>query len=138
MMRKDISMMKYNNYQELKEKILYKRIKEWKENELILDDNTKLSIIESEQDCCATAYGSFKDVKLDAVITNISEPVIKNVPDDDTIINTAVVTIYHNLNPIAIADCYADAGNGGYYYSVCAFKVAIDDKESLYEIVKAS
>lgn len=28
------------------------------------------------------------------------------------------VTIYHNQNPIALAECEADDGNGGYYYSV--------------------
>ncbi|MEB3521030.1 hypothetical protein SM122_10775 [Streptococcus sp. S2(2023)] len=28
------------------------------------------------------------------------------------------VTIYHNQNPIALAECEADDGNGGFYYSV--------------------
>jgi hypothetical protein len=102
-------------------------------DKLTLDDGTVLKIVESEQDCCASAYGTFKDVKLDAVITNVSEPTIINVPDGDTTINTAIVTIYHNQNPIAIADCYADAGNGGYYYSVCSFEI----DTSWYEIVRA-
>ena len=130
-------MIKYENYEEIKDKILYKRIKEWDKNKLVLEDGTKLSIVETEQDCCAEAHGDFKDVVLDAVITDISEPEIINVLDYDTNINTAKVTIYHNLNPIAIADCYADAGNGGYYYSICAFKVEIDNSEHIYQIVDA-
>lgn len=126
-------MNKYQNYEELKERLLYRRIVRWDNDSLILDDGTVLKIVESEQDCCASAYGEFKDVKLDAVITDVSTPVITNVPDEDTYINTAIVTIYHNQNPIAIADCYADAGNGGYYYSVCSFQIDTD----LYEIVRA-
>ena len=126
-------MNKYQNYEELKERLLYRRIVRWDDDSLILDDGTVLKIVESEQDCCAGAYGKFKDVKLDAVITDVSTPVITNVPDEDTYINTAIVTIYHNQNPIAVADCYADAGNGGYYYSVCSFQIDTD----LYEIVRA-
>lgn len=127
-------MMKYKTFKELKEKLLYKRIVGMTRGSLTLDDGTILSIVESEQDCCANAEGEFKDVVLDAVITDVSEPVVENVPDEDTVVNTAVVTIYHNQNPIAIADCYADAGNGGYYYSVCSFKIDTD----YYEIVRAN
>ena len=129
--------MEYKNYDDLKEKILYKRIKEWNKNELLLEDGTRLSIIESEQDCCADAHGVFKDVVLDAVITDISLPEIKEGFDGDTTVNTAKVTIYHNMNPIAIADCYADAGNGNYYYSICAFQCIVNEDESLYKIVEA-
>ena len=126
-------MMKYKTFKELKEKLLYKRIVGMTRDSLTLDDGTILSIVESEQDCCAYAKGVFKDVVLDAVITDVSEPVIENVPDEDTVINTAMVTIYHNQNPIAIADCYANAGNGGYYYSVCSFEI----DTNYYEIVRA-
>ena len=126
-------MMKYKTFKELKEKLLYKRIVGMTRGSLTLDDCTILSIVESEQDCCAYAKGVCKDVVLDAVITDVSEPVIENVPDEDTVINTAMVTIYHNQNPIAIADCYANAGNGGYYYSVCSFEI----DTNYYEIVRA-
>ena len=126
-------MKKYQNYDKLRERLLYKRIVIWDEDSLTLDDGTILKIVESEQDGCAYAYGNFKDVKLDAVITDISAPVVTNVPDVDTVINTAIATIYHNQNPIAIADCYANAGNGGYYYSVCSFEIDTD----WYEIVRA-
>ena len=40
------------------------------------------------------------------------------IPDFDTIINEVRVTLFHNQNPIALAEMTADAGNGGYYYSV--------------------
>lgn len=123
----------YKDFEELKERLLYKRIVEWNENKITLEDGLVLSIECTEQDCCANAYGEFKDVVLDAVITDVSEPVITNVPDDDTVINKAIVTIYHNQNPIAIADCYADAGNGAYYYSVCSFVIDTDN----YKIVSA-
>lgn len=126
--------MKYKDYNELKERLLYKRIVKWEKNTLTLDDGLVLKILETEQDCCAYAEGVFKDVILDAMITDVSEPIITNVPNDDTVVNTAIVTIYHNQNPIAIADCYADAGNGGYYYSVCSFVIGTD----CYRIVGAN
>lgn len=126
--------MKYKDYNELKERLLYKKIVKWEENTLTLDDGLVLKILETEQDCCAYAEGVFKDVILDAMITDVSEPIITNVPDDDTVINTAIVTIYHNQNPIAIADCYANAGNGAYYYSVCSFAIDTD----YYKIVEAN
>lgn len=123
----------YKDYKELKERLLYKRIVAWNDNEITLEDGLVLKIEMTDWDCCANAYGNFKDVVLDAVITDVSEPVVTNVPDDDTVVNTAIVTIYHNQNPIAIADCYADAGNGAYYYSVCSFVVGTDN----YKIVEA-
>ena len=123
----------YKDFNELKERLLYKRIVAWNDKELTLDDGLVLKIEMTEWDCCADAYGNFKDVVLDAVITDVSEPVVTNVPHYDTNVNKAIVTIYHNQNPIAIADCYADAGNGGYYYSVCSFVIDTDN----YKIVEA-
>ena len=123
----------YKDFNELKERLLYKRIVAWNDKELTLDDGLVLKIEMTEWDCCADAYGNFKDVVLDAVITDVSEPVVTNVPDYNTNVNKAIVTIYHNQNPIAIADCYADAGNGGYYYSVCSFVIDTDN----YKIVEA-
>lgn len=115
--------MEYADLKELDKLLLYKRIIEWNANKLVLNDGTIITLEMSESDCCANAYGTFSNVKLDAVITNVEvgEPV--NVPDDDTIVNQVVVTLYHNQNPIAQADMTADAGNGGYYYSVGSFVV---------------
>lgn len=103
-----------------------------------LDEPEKvvLSKEESEQDCCASAGGEFKDVKLDAVITDVEfgEPEVDEGDEDFgeySMRNT--VTLYHNQNPIAIADCEADAGNGGYYYSVCSLVI----KNVHYKVVEA-
>lgn len=126
--------MKYGNYEDFKKQLLYKRIIEWNEDKLVLEDGTIITIECSEQDCCAKAYGEFKDVVLDAVITNVSEPIITNIPDDDTTVNQATITIYHNQNPIALAEVTADAGNGGFYYSVGSFVI----KNVHYQIVEAN
>lgn len=116
-------MPKYGKFEELKKQLLHKKIVSWEIDKLILEDGTEVSIQESEQDCCATADGDFKNVVLDAVITQVSEPLVTEIPDDDTEWNAAVITIYHNHNIIALADCNANAGNGGYYYSVCSLVV---------------
>lgn len=128
--------MKYGTQEQLKEQLLYKRIVKWNDDCLELEDGTLVSIEESEQDCCAHAGGEFKDVKLDAVITDVvfGEPELADGDEDFgeyTMKNT--VTIYHNQNPIALADCEADAGNGGYYYSVCSLVI----KNVHYKVVEA-
>jgi hypothetical protein len=107
----------YNKY------LLYKRIVEWNENKLVLDDGTLITLEESESDCCAGAYGKFSNVELDAVITNVEVGEKVNIPDDDTNVNEVKVTLFHNQNPIALAEMTADAGNGGYYYSIGSFVV---------------
>lgn len=110
---------RYGSLEELKELLLFKRITEWTKKYLILEDGTKVTIEMSENDCCAWAGGNFKDVKLDAVITDLKLEDIGKFPlfDGQTMRKT-LVTIYHNQNPIALAECQADNGNGGYYYSV--------------------
>lgn len=109
---------RYGSLEELKELLLFKRIVKWDKDHLELEDGTKVTIEMSESDCCASAGGEFKDVQLDAVITDVQfgEPHKFDNGDGTTCENT--VTIYHNQNPIALAECEADDGNGGYYYSV--------------------
>lgn len=129
-------MINYGTKEQLKEQLLYKRIVKWAGDYLELEDGTKVFIEESEQDCCASAGGEFKDVKLDAVITDVEFGEPEAIEGDEdfgeyTMGNT--VTIYHNQNPIAIADCEADAGNGGYYYSVCSLVI----KGVHYKVVEA-
>lgn len=115
--------MEYGNLKDLNEKLLYKRIVKWEDNELTLDDGTLVSLEESEQDCCAMATGTFTNVELDAVITNVEIGEQIDVPDDDTRVSEVKVTLFHNQNPIAQGEMTADAGNGGYYYSVGSFVV---------------
>lgn len=110
---------RYGSLEELKELLLYKRIVKWDKDFLLLEDGTRVTIEMSESDCCASAGGEFKDVKLDAIITDIKiGEQVKEESDWGETTSTNTVTIYHNQNPIALAECEADDGNGGYYYSV--------------------
>lgn len=128
-----------NNYKEFKEiqkHLLYKKVKAWTDKTLTLNDGTIVEIVESEQDCCASAGGEWTNVKLDAVITNVK---IENEREqrkfemyDDETESLATVVLYHNQNPIAQGECYADAGNGDFYYSICSLKI----KDIHYPVVK--
>lgn len=109
---------RYGTVEELEEFLLYKRIVEWTEDYLKLEDGTIITIEMSDSDCCAYAGGKFKNVELDAMITDVNIGQQVDIPDDDTIVRENTVTIFHNQNPIAQAETYADAGNGGYYCSV--------------------
>lgn len=115
---------RYGSLEELKELLLYKRIVKWDKDFLLLEDGTKVTIEMSESDCCASAGGEFQDVKLDAVITDIEigERTTEKTDWGETT-STNRVTIYHNQNPIALAECEANDGNGGYYYSVASLVI---------------
>lgn len=115
---------RYGSLEELKELLLYKRIVKWDEDFLLLEDGTRVTIEMSESDCCAYAGGEFKDVKLDAIITDIKiGEQVKEESDWGETTSTNTVTIYHNQNPIALAECEANDGNGGYYYSVASLVI---------------
>ena len=114
-----------NKYiEELKQSLLYKTITAWDNNYLTLSDGTKVTIECSDYDCCAYAGGVFKGVMLDAIITDVSIGEITTYGGPyNMITNNVTITVYHNQNPIALAECYADTGNCGYYYSVCSLVV---------------
>lgn len=118
---------RYGSLEELKELLLYKRIVKWDEDFLLLEDGTKVTIEMSESDCCAKAGGKFKNVKLDAIITdiNIGEKVTEKEDEEYSRASESynTVTIYHNQNPVALAECYANDGNDGYYYSVASLVI---------------
>lgn len=107
----------------LRRQLLYRKIVKWNENKITLDNGTILKIEETEQDCCASASGEFKNVVLDAAITDVSNIKYSPWEDGDTYGCSAVVTIMHNRNIICQAEADADAGNGGYYYSIASFLV---------------
>ena len=112
--------------EQIKERLLYKKVVEWTEDYIILDDGTKVYVYCSEQDCCAGAYGYFKNVELDAVITDVTYDIIKDRERDDfsgEIDSEAVLKLFHNQNLIAQNMVSADAGNGGYYYSVASLVI---------------
>ena len=113
--------MKDFNY--LRNQMLYHKIVEWKDNRIILDNGMILEIEETEQDCCAGAEGRFENVVLDAAITYVGDIQYKPWEDGDTYGCSASVTIMHNKNIICKAVGNADAGNGGYYYSIASFIV---------------
>lgn len=109
----------------IKEKLLYKKVIEWTEDYIILDDGTKVYVYCSDQDCCAGAGGYFNNVELDAVITDVTYDVKIDGEYDgyDTFISEAVIKLFHNQNVIAQNMVSADAGNGGYYYSVASLVI---------------
>ena len=111
------------SFDDLRKAMLFHRIVEWKDNYIRLDNEMELRIEETASDCCASAWGQFEDVKLDAAITAISDIHCEHWEDDDTYGCSAVVTIMHNRNIICKAIGNADAGNGGYYYSIASFCV---------------
>lgn len=127
--------MKLIDKEELKERLLYKRIVKFEEDKLYLDDGTIVSIEETDSDCCASAFGEFKDVELEALITDVKVDEYKdNGKDaDEEYSNKNTVTIYSNQNPVAQAECYADAGNGGYYFSICSLVIG----DVYFPVVKA-
>ena len=119
-------MIKYKSEKEMIDRLVGKKIIDWSEDRLKLDDGSVITIEMTEFDCCATAYGNFKDVKLNAVITDIrfNKPILNSYHEDwyETF-STQEVVFVHNQNKIAQADLYADNGNGDYYYSIVAFEI---------------
>lgn len=107
---------RYGTLEELKDLLLYKRIVKWDADCLELENGVKVTIEMSESDCCACAGGEFKNVTLDAVITDVEIEEQVETSDDFVVGSYNKVTIYHNQNPIALAECYAE--HNGYYYSV--------------------
>lgn len=116
-------------FEQFREKLLYHYITEWDEDTIVLDNGIKISIEETEQDCCAGAWGRFIDVQLDAAITSVSDIKYQRWEDDDTYGCSAMVKFMHNRNVICRADANADAGNGGYYYSIASFVIYEKGKE---------
>ena len=120
----------------IKEMLLYKRIVEWNEQAITLEDGTTLQVECFDWDCCAVGGGKWSNVKLDAVITDIKlEDVKRDVErydfDGGETCTTAKIMIYHNQNIIAQNEMYTDDGNGGYYYSVTGLLVTLPDKSQL-------
>ena len=118
-------------FDELREMLLYRRIVKWNDNTIILDNGVEISIEETDQDCCATAWGEFTDVVLDAAITKVGDIKYEHWEDDDTYGCSAEVTIMHNRNIICKAIGDANAGNGGYYFSIASFIVKIPTQETM-------
>lgn len=123
--------MKNISFEEFRSMLLYHRIVEWNRSRIVLDNGVSISIEETEQDCCASAEGIFVNVVLDAAITYVSEPKYDfNEEWDGGYSTSAVVKFLHNQNLICQANGEADAGNGGYYYSIASFVIRVPNKEN--------
>ena len=120
--------MKEWTFEEFCNALLYHRITAWKDNRILLDNGLELSIEETDQDCCASAVGCFSNVVLDAAITHVEDIKYEPWEDGDTFGCVATVNIMHNQNLICQAMANANAGNGGYYYSVASFVVRTKGK----------
>ena len=108
---------RYGTVDELEKHMLHKRVVEWTEEKIVLEDGTTITIEMSESDCCAYAGGKFKNVKLDALITDIHISEVEEWESDwGEVENRSTVTLFHNQNPVVQADI--EAGHNGYYYSV--------------------
>lgn len=117
--------MKKITFDDLRQLLLYRRIVKWNDDRIELDNGVKIRIEMTDNDCCARAEGNFQNVVLDAAITSVSEITHEKWEDDDTYGCRARVTIMHNMNPVCEAYANADAGNGGYYYSIASFIVTL-------------
>ena len=124
--------MKDISFEEFRSMLLYHRIVEWNCNKIVLDNGVSISIEETDQDCCASAAGIFENVVLDAAITYVSEPKYDFFQDNEggEYSTSAVVKFLHNQNLICQASGEADAGNGGYYYSIASFVIRIPNEEN--------
>lgn len=108
---------------------------------LILNDGTVLHLYMSDSDCCASAAGEWviQPDTLEAIITDVKIDILADREDDgDGATSRAKITILHNQNPVALADCYANDGNGGYYYSVLSLSIEVPGSEAVdMEVVSA-
>ena len=123
--------MALENMYKLRDLLLYKKIKKAKDNELELTDGTKIEFYLSDYDCCAGAYGEWiLSDNFEGCITDVTYKHSK-IEDYDEVEERVKLTIFHNQNTIAQANCYGDNGNGGYYFSVLSVNVRSVNGESL-------
>ena len=105
-----------------------RRITSADEDTLTLDDGTTLQLYKSDYDCCAVASGKWKILdpdRLEAAITSV-EYEDTSYHDGDTRVALCKITILHNQNLVALGGGSANAGNGGYYFSVLSLEVTVD------------
>lgn len=120
--------MNSDNIDALREQIEGKRVVavESDGEKLVLDDGTVLHLYMSGSDCCAYAYGEWviQPDALDAIITDVKFDLVDGDEHDwGGTTNKATIAILHNQNPVALADCSANDGSSGYYYSVLSLSI---------------
>lgn len=119
---------RYGDIKELKDMILHKKIVKVDKDGIELENGIFIIIECSESDCCAATSGYFEfdeyDIPIDALITEVVIGKQINVPDSDTTVRRNTITMFHNQNPVVLANAETDAGNDGYYYSVTSLVVS--------------
>lgn len=108
--------------------LIGRRITTANDGTLTLDDGTSLTLYESAQDCCATAFGEWKILDadhLEAAITNVEYEYSNEEDEDGHRESFCRITILHNQNLVAQGDGYANAGNCGYYFSVLSLRIVV-------------
>jgi len=115
--------------EKFKQVLLYEEITRVNEDTLTLKDGTKVKFYMSDNDCWACAYGVWKlSENFEGIITDVQFRHDKEVFYDENV-NKLYITVFHNQNEIAQAECHADNGNG-YYFSVLSVRVTnIDGKK---------
>ena len=115
--------------EKFKQVLLYKEIAEANEDILTLKDGTTVKFYMSDNDWCALAYGDWKLLEnFEGVITDVKFKATEEYFCGAT--KKLFITILHNQNEVAQAECHADGGNEGYYYSVLSVRVTnIDGKK---------
>lgn len=115
--------------EQLKQVLLYKEIAKVNGDVLFLKDGTSVEFYMSGNDWCAIAYGDWKLLEnFEGVITDVKFKATEEYFYGTT--KKLFITILHNQNEVAQAECHADDGNEGYYYSVLSVRVTgIDGKQ---------
>lgn len=118
-----------DSLEQLKQVLLYKEIAKVNEDTLTLKDGTTVEFYMSDNDWCAVAYGDWKLLEnFEGVITDVKFKATKEYFYGT--IKKIYITILHNQNEVAQAECHADNGNEGYYFSVLSVRVTgIDGKQ---------
>lgn len=114
----------FGKFEELREKLINKRVVKWEEYKLTLDDGTELGIVDVRDDYSGTTDGEFYNVKLDALITDVSYPEFLGTDIDawGDSISRARVTLFHNRNHIAQVNFEAE--RNPWYYSIACLEIS--------------
>ncbi|WP_303766168.1 hypothetical protein [Abiotrophia defectiva] len=115
----------YGKWEDLVNSLIGRRIVEWTNDALTLDDGRVLTIEESDSDCCARSYSEFSGVILDVCITNVERWEAERYVGfwgEIEIVDRVKVTFLHDQNIIATANY--EVYNDAFYYSVCSLVVS--------------
>lgn len=108
---------------------------------LVLEDGITLTLYMSEANCCASARGKWAlHWGPEAGITDIEFDVHTEYAEDEWDVGShfsmATITVLHGSEILATADCQADDGNAGYYFSTLNLKVLVpNNREELDEAI---